>query len=123
MLSLRDFSFQGQKVVSSQLFCTDQEQQKEVRGDICLSKQSLCVASSDLLVLGWSIWGVGNASPPCQQPTNSHLRLYQSINSQAVGLKKAFSDNLHLCTPTLKRFKYNLHNCNRFRCSREAICK
>lgn len=43
MLSLRD--------LSSQLFSTGQEQQKEVCGDICLSKQSHCVASSDLLML------------------------------------------------------------------------
>lgn len=83
MLALRDL-FSGAKRLCppSQSFYTDEEQQKEVWGDICLSKQSHCVVCSDLLVLGWNVWGVGNASPPYQQPTNSHLRLYQSILRQ-----------------------------------------
>lgn len=56
----------------SQVFYTDEEQQKE-GGDICLSKRNYPRACSGLLVLEGNS-GEGDTSPPRQQPTNSHLR-------------------------------------------------
>ena len=76
-----------EKVVSCQPSVLYGQGAAERRGDTRPSKQGHPEACSALLLLGENIWGAGNASPPCQQLTNSHLRHYQAVRSQALRLK------------------------------------